>query len=83
MEFCRSFGSRSEVGSVNGGNGGPDDIAGSSTVLGGLTARVLGAEAAIRAQRLAGEDGSAGELTSGDRNWNPSLMGQGARREEI
>ena len=52
-------------------------------VLGGSTARDLGAGATIRAQRLAGEDGSAAELTSGDRNRNPSLMSQGAEGEEI
>ena len=44
-------------------------------VLGGSTAKDLEAGVAIRAQRLAGEDGLATELTSGDRNRKPNLRG--------
>ena len=82
-ELCRASGSRPEIAGIIGGNGRQDCIAGGSTALGGSTARDLGAGATIRAQGLAGEDGSAAELTSGDRKRNPSLMGRGAEGEEI
>ena len=81
-ELCRTPGSRPEEGGVDGGSGGLGCIAGSSTVLGRSTASDFEAGAAIRAQAVAGEEGSAVALTSGDKYWNPNLRGGEARREE-
>ena len=81
-ELCRSSGSRPEEGSINGGNGGQDGIARTSTELGGPTARDKRAKSEVCAQKLAGEDRSSAATTSHDRRLNPNLRGREAAEEE-
>ena len=81
-ELCRSSGSRPEVGGIDGGNGGQDNVAGTSTELRGPTARDERAGATICTQKLVGEDSSSAATTSRDTDQNPILMGRGAREEE-
>ena len=81
-KLCRSFGSRPEAGSVDGGNGGQDGIAGTSTELGGSAVRDERAWSEVCVQKLAEEDRSSAATTSRDRRLNPILRGREAREEE-